>query len=749
MTNKTTDRIHREKDAHEASFSSAWQEIRYDIQLLDELDLECAVHAATAHEYAFRPCLTETELEALGQSLHIELPPELVYVYGQIGDGGVGPDWGLYPGKRLSVVRAPAAADRCLPGLADADLLCIARRYYDWCMYLVCSGALAGHVVGEYEEAYWEEGSSLADVYRKWLDRELKRFLACQRLIDLSSDIEEIWRRRSEVLRGELEDEHSHGEYCEQGWLFAYTYSLLAHNGAPPLPSRTERDPTNYVQRSDVKQVVAELIRAHKGRDLAAQAAEDPSARALLLMRVQDPCLNVRLDAVRALAPLAITDPLVRDVLLSGRRESSIHDVGTTTLARLQPRIAADPALWPILLSVLGRACESVQEDAVAMLCPLAPVAPSVRAALLARLRDPGWHVPNAVRLELLYESDERALSALADTARTDPEMRAAVLDRLTHPDAMEQEKAEYMRDWLERPKPPARLWEDVTVRVWELKRLDVDRLLYAGENHNYEFAPRLSIQELVEEEQRLGFRLPFELAYVYTTVGNGGVGPYDGLRRAQTLSRWSPLAEVLERYGEEEDTATKVEAKVRGWFTDIGVDLNVSSLVCIFDRVYDGGCLHETFIVCGGPSDGALIGWDHGVSEPYRDPGNLGELYLRWLNREIDLFRLLRKMALASDDIEEIWRNREAFAGGDPMQVLMTRHDYYDDTYRLSRGDGFVLLLESALGEEVLTDDELGEFCQLDWGRQEHISPETRSKFREAIHRFRVRLAAGAITHP
>lgn len=438
------------RGARDSSLASTWQEIRHDIQILQALDLAWAVHAADAHHYAFHPCLTEAQLEALERSLHIKLPLELVHVYGQIGEGGVGPDWGLYPGKRLSVVRAPAEADRSLPGLAGADLLRIATRYYDWSMFLVCGGSLAGHVVGEYEERYWTLGLSLAEVYRKWLDRELMRFLACQRLIALSSDIEEIWHRRSEVLSEELEDPDSHGEYCEQGWLIYYAYSLLTTKRAPSLPLRTEPDLADHVRQSDVKQVFATLICAHQGRDLAAQAAVDPSARALLLLRIQDPCPRARYDAVSALAPLVTTDPLVRDVLLSGRRESSLQDVIKRTVETLGPLARADLAVRSTLLSLLGHEYEHVEEDVVALLCPLAAADPAVRAALLARLRDPGWCVPNAVRLELLFESDERALRALADAARTDPEMRAALLDRLTHPSTVEQEKATYMLAWLE-----------------------------------------------------------------------------------------------------------------------------------------------------------------------------------------------------------------------------------------------------------------------------------------------------------
>lgn len=254
-----------------ADFASTWQEICARIQALEALDAGWVVHEAQAHKYSFHPCLTRAELEAREQQLEVRFPPELVHVYTQIGDGGVGPDWGLNRAQRFCVEHAAGNADDYVPGLAGSALLYLAHRYYDWPMYLICSGPCTGSVVSEYDGEYARLGDSIAAVYRGWLHREHLRFGACQRLIAESDDIEEIWRRRGEVLTTEMEDEQAPGMYAEQEWLPLYIYSLCAEDSPEGVQVRLFHT-EEYVKDPDVKRAFAAMIHAHRKRVRAPQA---------------------------------------------------------------------------------------------------------------------------------------------------------------------------------------------------------------------------------------------------------------------------------------------------------------------------------------------------------------------------------------------------------------------------------------------------------------------------------------------
>lgn len=251
---------------NDADFASEWREICASIRALEKLDTGWYVHQAETHEYSFHPCLTKAELESQERQLGVRFPPELIYVYTQVGDGGVGPDWGLQRVEEFSVACANDDADTYVSGLAGSDLLHLAQRYYDWPMFLVCSGPMTGSVVSCYDGEYRHLGRSIAQVYKAWLRREHLRFGACQRLIELSDDIEEIWRRRDEILTPEMEDECAPGAYSDQMWLTLYIGSMCDPD--PEIGwTMVELQPHGlYVQRPETKRAFAEMVRAYRER---------------------------------------------------------------------------------------------------------------------------------------------------------------------------------------------------------------------------------------------------------------------------------------------------------------------------------------------------------------------------------------------------------------------------------------------------------------------------------------------------
>jgi hypothetical protein len=67
------------------------------LKALRHLDSACLVHGASTHRYALSPVLPETEVAAFERAFGVALPGEFAAFLTQVGNGGAGPGYGLYP----------------------------------------------------------------------------------------------------------------------------------------------------------------------------------------------------------------------------------------------------------------------------------------------------------------------------------------------------------------------------------------------------------------------------------------------------------------------------------------------------------------------------------------------------------------------------------------------------------------------------------------------------------------------------
>ena len=77
------------------------EEAKYWIEKAREADPEFRVFGAEAHKYGFRPTIPLEEVRAFEQEHQLRLPENYVRVLTELGNGGAGPYYGLYPLDRI------------------------------------------------------------------------------------------------------------------------------------------------------------------------------------------------------------------------------------------------------------------------------------------------------------------------------------------------------------------------------------------------------------------------------------------------------------------------------------------------------------------------------------------------------------------------------------------------------------------------------------------------------------------------
>lgn len=64
---------------------------------LKRLDRECVIFGASAHRYETNRSLSESDISAVETRYHCRFPDEYKQFLTQVGNGGAGPFWGLFP----------------------------------------------------------------------------------------------------------------------------------------------------------------------------------------------------------------------------------------------------------------------------------------------------------------------------------------------------------------------------------------------------------------------------------------------------------------------------------------------------------------------------------------------------------------------------------------------------------------------------------------------------------------------------
>jgi hypothetical protein len=191
-----------------------WESVLPRLEQLKAIDRQCQAFGAAKHKYVLRPCLSESEIAAVEHRLGISLPASLHAFYSSVGDGVVGPAYGLKPSTNLvgylqtslypgiEAIRR-VAATRGIPPDSDgyfeaprdvvSGLLSVIDEGCGHETCLITNGPSTGNVVYLSADGYVvETDQTLIDIYNDWLDREIERFEAVHSLMLAGKNYDQI-----------------------------------------------------------------------------------------------------------------------------------------------------------------------------------------------------------------------------------------------------------------------------------------------------------------------------------------------------------------------------------------------------------------------------------------------------------------------------------------------------------------------------------------------------------------------------
>lgn len=187
-----------------------WEQTRKKIEQLSLLDKQRQVFGAQSHDYRLYPTLTAEQISQFEGWLGASFPAELRAFYSEVGNGVAGPHYGLLEAGSVTGYRqrepyTEAARLRSMSGRESDDgyfevnkseitgLITIIEEGCGHETCLITTGPRAGEVVQVSLEGYvYETAKNLIQVYQRWLDRELGKFEAVQKMMIEGSSLEEI-----------------------------------------------------------------------------------------------------------------------------------------------------------------------------------------------------------------------------------------------------------------------------------------------------------------------------------------------------------------------------------------------------------------------------------------------------------------------------------------------------------------------------------------------------------------------------
>jgi len=191
-----------------------WQEVLEKIRRLKALDQQCQAFGAENHRYRLLPCASNAEIEEVEDRLGTVIPYALRAFYRDIGDGIVGPDYGLVPVAELGgyspdkpytevgVLRAMAKEGYSSDSEEDyfevdhkilTGLISIIDQGCGHEVCLITAQPKAGSVVYVSVDGYVvETDKTLIDRYHQWLDREIEQFETVKALMETEASFQQI-----------------------------------------------------------------------------------------------------------------------------------------------------------------------------------------------------------------------------------------------------------------------------------------------------------------------------------------------------------------------------------------------------------------------------------------------------------------------------------------------------------------------------------------------------------------------------
>lgn len=177
-------------------------------------------------------------------------------------------------------------------------------------------------------------------------------------------------------------------------------------------------------------------------------------------------------------------------------------------------------------------------------------------------------------------------------------------------------------------------MWQEIASKINRLKEFDRLFVAFGANTHKYTFGSKLTEPDIILIEQQLEIKLPVQLREFYLYFGNGGPGPDYGMNTLEQL--------VIYKQSNKEDNE---------YF--YGFDENITSFICIMDRYY----AYDTCIVSSGEKLGHLYGLENGAFQ-YDEGDDLIEIYNKWLDDELQKFKLILDEIYYNQNITEVMYN-------------------------------------------------------------------------------------------
>lgn len=200
-----------------------WTEIKKAIVELEALDKGRQLFGAESHQYRLMAAADGTLLSAFENELGVALPSELRTFYTEMGNGVVGPDYGLIRLEKITGYNPslPYQGVEYLKDLADRDGCLFQDGYFEivkedlqglvrvidcGCGHEIClvtCGNNVGNVVYVSNDGFVEEtGLTLIDLYKKWLKVSINAFKRVKELLGTDLSMDEIDKIGQQELKG-------------------------------------------------------------------------------------------------------------------------------------------------------------------------------------------------------------------------------------------------------------------------------------------------------------------------------------------------------------------------------------------------------------------------------------------------------------------------------------------------------------------------------------------------------------------
>lgn len=198
--------------------------------------------------------------------------------------------------------------------------------------------------------------------------------------------------------------------------------------------------------------------------------------------------------------------------------------------------------------------------------------------------------------------------------------------------------------------------WSETLEKLSTLKTLDKTCQVFGARGHRYTLGPKCTEAELATWEATNKAQLPPELRSFLAECGNGGAGPFLGMKPLEKMRVYAPdkpyigdaalLALAKNGYDAEDDACDYYYEEDTLW--DVP-DTDLSGLITVIG--YGGGS--DICLVTAGPNIGTAVfrSSDYGLM----DGGSLKTYFKDWLDTELAYFETIEALLQACDSAEDL----------------------------------------------------------------------------------------------